>query len=81
MIENNKIKQTLTGFEMAATEILLMITVSGIFFCALRGDHRQLYTNIWCSRLELLFCLQLGLSLCLFCVCVCCSQVLFPYLQ
>lgn len=41
----NKIKQTLTGFEMAATEIHVMITVSGNFFPALRWDHRQLYIH------------------------------------
>lgn len=72
----SKIKRALTGFEMAATEICVMITVSGSFFCALRGDHRQLYANILCSREEPLFCFLVGLALCLFCVCVC---VVFKY--
>lgn len=53
---------------MAAAEIQVMITESGNF-CALRGNHRQLYKNILCSRVELLFCLLVGLALCLFCVC------------
>lgn len=53
---------------MAATEIQVMITESGNFFCALRGNHRQLYKNILCSRVELLFCVLVGLAVCLFCV-------------
>lgn len=55
---------------MAAAEIHVMTVVSGNFFYALRGDYGQLYTNILCSRLELLFCLLVCLALCLFCVCV-----------
>lgn len=67
MIES-KIKQTLAGFEVVAAEVRVMI------FCTLKGGYRQLYSNILCSRVKLLFCLlvHLALGLCLFGgVCVC----------
>lgn len=57
----SKIKQTLSGWEMTVAEINVMIIVSGNFFCTLRGDQRQICSNILSSRVELLLPLLVSL--------------------